>query len=192
MHENGSRASSQNGITLVELMITLAVLAVVITLAVPSFNALIRNNRIYTQINDLHLSLMRARAEAMSQVKRITVCTSSDAATCNATGKWEDGWIVFVEHNATQNAAVDSGEEILQVQQKLSGGNTLRGDTNVTNYISYVGTGFSTQISGGVQTGKLALCDIRGLGSGRVILINAAGRPRVVDALGNATTCTSP
>lgn len=191
--KNKARGNAgQAGLTLVEMMISLLVLAIIVTLAVPGFNALIRNNRIYTQVNDFHLSLMRARSEAMSRVKRVTVCTSSDAATCNTTGKWEDGWIVFVEENATQNATVDTGEEILEVQQDLGRDNTLRGDTNLVNYISYVGTGFTSLVTSAPQTGKLALCDDRGLRWGKVVLINAAGRPRVVEGLGNATSCTSP
>lgn len=187
------RANRQAGVTLVELMIALLILSVLVMVTVPGFDTLLRNNRLYTQVNDFHLSLMRARAEAMSRVARVTVCVADvsdpNNPSCTNTGRWEEGWIVFVEDFSTQNASVDSGEEILEIQQAISGGNTLRGSTNVADYVSYAGTGFSTTSTGTVLTGKWTLCDRRGVGSGRDILINAAGRPRVVDA---TTSCTSP
>lgn len=186
----------QSGVTLIEMMITLVILGVIVALVVPGFDTLIRNNRLYSQVNDLHLSLMRARAEAMSRVQRVTVCAADisdpNNPACDTGGKWEEGWIVFVEEHTTQNATVDTGEEILEIQQALSGGNTLRGDTNVANYVSYVGTGFTTLTSSALQSGKLALCDERGVSKGRVMLIRPAGRPRVVDAPGNASSCTAP
>jgi type IV fimbrial biogenesis protein FimT len=182
----------QAGVTLIELMVVLMVLAVVVTLSVPSFNALIRNNRIYTQVNDFHLALMRARSEAMSRVQRVTVCASSDGASCSGTGQWEDGWVIFAEdpNSMSMPPAINTsdGDEILEIKQALSGDTTLRGDSALANYVSYMGTGFTT------TTGKLALCDTRGLSWSRTILINAAGRPRIIysDETGSASSCTSP
>lgn len=180
-------AHSQRGLSLIELMITLLVMAVLVTVAVPGFNTLIRNNRLYTQVNDFHLSLMRARSEAMSRVQRVTVCAADisdpNNPSCVNTGRWEEGWIVFVEDSATENASVDTGEEVLEIQQALSGDNTLRGSSTVADYVSYGGTGFSTASDGTTLTGKWALCDERGASWGRELVIYATGRPRVADSI---------
>lgn len=189
-----SRPARVQGFSLVELMVVLLVLGVLLTVTIPSFNTLYQNNRLYTQANDFHLSLSRARSEAMSRVQRITVCPSTNGSSCASGGAWENGWIIFTESHGSQNAAVDPNEVVLEIQQAISGGNTLRGSSNVANYVSYDGTGFSTLVSGTVQTGRLALCDLRGLSNGKAIVINAAGRPRVLDATdsGGVDSCLSP
>jgi len=180
------------GFSVIELMVTVAVLSILLVLVAPSFQTTIQNNRLYTQVNDFHLSLSRARSAAMSRVQRVTVCASADGATCSNSGIWENGWIVFSEHHDSQNATVDPNDVILEIKQALSGNTTLRGDSDVTNYVSYAGTGFTTLVSGSTQTGKFALCDNRGLSDGKALLINAAGRPRVVAASGNVSSCTAP
>lgn len=87
------------GFTLMELMVTVAVLAILASLAAPSFTAVINNNRLATQANDLVASLQLARMEAVRRNESVAVCRSADGATCAGTaGAWT-GWLTVLTRN---------------------------------------------------------------------------------------------
>src|SRR5687767_13501516 len=88
--------SRQPGFTLIELMVTLLVLSILVAAAVPSFREFTRNNRVVATQNDLITALNLARSEALRRSRNITVCPSSDGATCSAGTNWGNGWIVSV------------------------------------------------------------------------------------------------
>jgi type IV fimbrial biogenesis protein FimT len=168
---------AQTGFSLIELLIASAIVVILLSLAVPSFTTLTMNKRMTTQANEFISTLALARSQALKRVTRVTVC-SSTGISCTGSGGWEQGWIVFVDSN--NNAQVNDGEDILQVQSALDGGNTLRGSTNVANYISYVAGGTTKLTSGGFQAGTFALCDDRGSGvNAQTIKISVTGRSRV-------------
>ncbi len=83
---------SHGGFTLVELMVTLSVLAVLLGVGVPSFQATIRGNRITATANDLVAALQFARSEAVRLGVNVTLCPSNNQTTCS--GAWTDGWVV--------------------------------------------------------------------------------------------------
>lgn len=70
------------GFTLIELMVTIAVLAVVMAIAIPSMRGLINSNRLTTQANELVATLQYARSEAVRGNGRVTVCPTADGTTC--------------------------------------------------------------------------------------------------------------
>ncbi|KAF1709464.1 pre-pilin like leader sequence [Pseudoxanthomonas kalamensis DSM 18571] len=91
-----SHIRQNDGFTLIELMVTVAVLAILVTLAVPSFTSLINSNRLTGQANSLVADLQLARSEAIRRNRTITVCRSTDGATCaGATGAWET-WLTVI------------------------------------------------------------------------------------------------
>lgn len=94
----GSGTARPGGFTLVELMVTIAVLAILLTIGVPSFNSVIASNRLSAGANEFVASLQLARMEAMRRNTRVVVCRSADQATC-ATGTTWTGWITFVDSN---------------------------------------------------------------------------------------------
>jgi len=134
---------SQAGLTLVELMITLAVGAIIITMAAPISN-LLKRNQTTTNLHEFITSLNFARSEAITRGANITICRADAAtpATCAADEPtpvpWEQGWIVFTDTN--ENTLADAGE-ILQQHGPLSAGYTLR-VTN-RNVITYDRIGLS-------------------------------------------------
>ncbi len=78
-----------------ELIITISVLAILTTLALPSFQQFIQNNRLAGQANELVAATQLARSEAIKRGVNVAVCSSDDAATCG--GSFTDGWIVVAD-----------------------------------------------------------------------------------------------
>lgn len=164
------------GFTVIELLVTVAVFAIILTVGVPSFVDLIRNNRVATQANLFIGTLSVARSEAIKRGARVTLCKSGDQLSCTTADDWAQGWLVFADAN--ENASVDAGEAVIQVYQPLEG-TTLVGNTLVTDYISYVADGTTKKTDGGFQNGTVSLCRPP---VGRSIVINKAGRVRVENA----------
>lgn len=88
----GERLVLQRGFTLVELMVAIAVLAVLLGIAVPSFTDSTLSSKLRTQANDLAAAALLARSEAIKRNQAVTLCASSDGVAC--TGTWASGWIV--------------------------------------------------------------------------------------------------
>lgn len=96
-----------SGFTLVELAITVVVLAVLIGMSMPLFTGLINGNRLTGNANELVAALQIARSEAIRSNARTTVCQSADGLTCTATSPWR-GWIIFSDTD--NDGAVDANE----------------------------------------------------------------------------------
>jgi type IV fimbrial biogenesis protein FimT len=88
--------SKSRGFTLLELMMGLAIGAVLIGIAVPSFTAIIRQNRLANQTNEFMVTLALARSEAVKRGGRISICSSNAAQTaCSNAPEWGNGWLLF-------------------------------------------------------------------------------------------------
>jgi type IV fimbrial biogenesis protein FimT len=103
-------------------MFALTVAAILLGVGVPSFIDTIRSNRATTNINELSTGFAIARSEAIRRGANITVCRSTDGATCGA--DWADGWIVFVDGAASDTAAPVLGE-VLRVWGEMPGDVTI-------------------------------------------------------------------
>jgi len=159
-----------SGFTLLELVIVVAVVAIIMTIAIPSMSTFNKNDRLTTNINKLIGQLAYARSEAVKLSQRVVICTSSDFASCSGSSDWEDGWIMFID--ATPNGAVDGTETVLRVEQPLGGNQTLTPST-FTSQVTYDNRGFST------STGSFLLCDDRNGDFGKTINISNTGRVRL-------------
>jgi type IV fimbrial biogenesis protein FimT len=87
------------GLTLVELLVALAILAIVTTTAVPGFLEFARRNQLASQSNQLVSALHLARSEAVRRSTTVGLCASSDGQACTGPDAedWSVGWIVFVD-----------------------------------------------------------------------------------------------
>lgn len=89
-----------NGFTLMELIITIAVAAVLAALALPDFSRFLIRGHILTQANTLVADLTLARSEAVRRQEPVTLCVSTDGASCNANAGWQSGWIEYANPNS--------------------------------------------------------------------------------------------
>lgn len=168
---------TQSGFTLVELLVTMTVAAILTAIAVPNFKLTFQNNRLISQSNELLGSLLYARSEAITLNQDITICASSDGATCGTA--WASGWIVC-QDQVTPTAVTDcsGASTILRAHAALTGGNTLT---------SSFGGSVVFQ-SGGVITagtaGTFSLCDSRLATYGRSLWLTITGAPRLSTTAG--------
>ncbi len=170
--------AQKNGFTLIEMMITIALLAIFVALAGPSFREIIVNNRAQANANLLVTSLNLARSEALKTNAQVTLCKSTDGVACATAGTWDGGWIVFADLDADEVA--DVGELVVQVQQNLGSGYTLAGNA-ATNWMAYRADGSTLNNSGGLGANTFFLCpgDVGDIEYARQIVLSATGRARV-------------
>lgn len=174
--------SKSGGVTLIELLTVLAVMAVFQTLAVPAMSALLDSIRLTTSINTLLSSIHFARNEAVKRNDRVVMCKSAGTGGCVKSGGWEQGWIVFHDHN--NNALLDDGESKLLSEPALSKNFKLAGKTPVANYVSYTANGTTQLISGAFQSGTFTLCrQSETAVQAREVVISPGGRPRTTKVM---------
>lgn len=159
--------TKQTGFTLIELMVTIAVLAILLSIAIPSFQNMVLNNRIAAQANQVITAFNYARSEAVKRAAPATVCSTNDGAACAGSKNWSTGWMVFADANG--NGTVDAGDTVLRVWPALGGSNTLNAGTNLR--ITFTATGVATGFGD-----TFRLCDKRGAAEARSVDINVMGR----------------
>ena len=167
-----------SGFTLLELMVTMAVVGIVFAIGIPSMNTFIQNDRLVTQINTLVGHLSYARSEAVKRSQQVAVCVSSNTTSCTGGNNWENGWIIYVDIDG--DGSFTAGEEVLRAQQQLDGDNTLSAAT-IGTQVTYDYRGFVDAAS----VGSFSLCDDRGAAYGKAVSISPTGRVRS----GGAVSC---
>lgn len=185
--DNTSMKTQQHGFTVMELMVTSAISAILVASAMPSFRANILNNRLTTYTHRLIADVQLGRSEALRRGVPIILCPSANPGAavpaCQNDG-WTAGWILFASGDA--NSTFDAGTDTLI--RAFRGGGTLTIATNAAadDNIRLSPKG-STDEGGAVL--HFALCDERGASHGRQIDIPSMGRPRQAAAVSN---CTDP
>lgn len=129
------------GVTLIELVITLSIAAILMTIAVPSFQDLMRNNRTAAQVNEFLTTLNLARSEAVKRGAQLSVCASDDQEKCTEGTDWAVGWILFVGDDPKADPL-----EILRVWPAMAGVQSFTADagTEDASQVTFRGTGQAT------------------------------------------------
>jgi type IV fimbrial biogenesis protein FimT len=149
--------SRSRGFTLYELLVVLALAAVIVGIGVPSFRDFQRNNRLTVAANDVLGMVITSRAEALRRQTVISMCPSEDPLADDAAcGDAGSGWIVFVDTDA--DCERDDAEELIT---------GTRIDSDVTEdanseCLSFAGTGFKRVVAGEPATSYMLYCDERG------------------------------
>jgi len=175
--------SLSRGFTLIEMMVGVAIMAILAAIAVPSFAALHQNVARRTALNNFWHAIFLARSEAVKRNSVIALCRSSDGSSCNNNAlDWSSGWIVFDNLDHDEPATRDINEPILQVFSSWP-----------TGHITSNRKTFSFRAGNqGVVNGTVVFCDASGHNA-QAIIISHTGRPRQSsrDASNKPLQCTS-
>lgn len=178
------------GFTIPEIIITLGIIAIVLSTAVPSISSMIKDNRLASQLNSVVTHIHVARAEAVKRDVRVIMCRirSPDDITpmCGGTEKvWTNGYIVFADDGNYSNNLYDPGTDTLLIRgQPATSGVTMRTSSSWNRNLEFNPDG-STNEGGAIAF--MSLCDDRGSDNGRQIQVAANGIPRMFS--GNISTC---
>lgn len=160
--------SRLHGFTLVEMMLAVAVLAILLGLAVPSLRDLQQRNRIAGAANELVAHINLARLHAVTRREITVMCPGTAASGCSGDNRWHRGWVVF--RDPDRNGTPENERDVLRVGPRFDG---LWADSAGRTRIRYQPSGASP---GTNQTIKL--CD-PGSDRSRAVIISNPGRPRV-------------
>jgi len=158
------------GFTLIDLLITLAVTSILLTIGIPSFSAQVQNTRVKTATQSLLEALDVTRTQAVFSNKRATIAKQTD---------WEHGWEIFVDKD--NDGIRDNNEDVMAQQEKFTG---IRIVANrwIKNNVSYIGSGESRNANGtahgAFQAGTFTICP-EGKGKGYELILARGGRVRM-------------
>lgn len=172
----------QRGVTLTELVFTLAIVAGILGWAVPTFGEIGRNAARTREVNQFIHAIYLARGEAIKRNGVVSLCPTRDGKRCGGSGTpWHGGWLVFVNLDRDQPAVRDNGEPLLRVYPNWADGRIKANRTTLS---------FRTFGQLGV-TATFTFCDDRGPKAARAVIISQTGRPRVSDrsASGGMLNC---
>ena len=180
-------ARSQSGFTLYELLITVLVIGVIITIGVPNMREFTANSRVTSAANDLLSAFLLARTEAARSKENITICASANGTTC-ASNSFDDGWIVFVDIDG--DGAVDGGDGDTVVRRFPAVNaaidiTSLDVNGNAADDFTFAPSGMGMGNAGALSTATI--CDDRGnrvaaggWSSARVLIVTPLGRSTVL------------
>lgn len=131
--------------TLLELITVLTMLTILVTLAIPSFRAMIQNNQSTSVTNELVSALNLARSEAIKRGISVSVCAATDSTFSACGSNWNNGWLTFTNNNEDSNFT-DSTEILLKAGQITGSGISIT-TTPVVGIATYQSTGFPLSTS---------------------------------------------
>jgi type IV fimbrial biogenesis protein FimT len=159
----------QNGVTLPELLIGMAIMSTLSVSGVSQLSLFMSKNRMAAEVNQFMTALHQARNASLTHAGRVVLCPSSDGTNCGNSQEWNNGWILF----ASNNREHDADEIVLQAGTPLASGINLHASNHRKRIL------FQQDGSSGGSNSSFTFCDSRGLAAPRVICLSNSGRPRL-------------
>lgn len=173
---------SIRGYSLYELLMTLTLIALVLTLGLPSFGTLAADQRLRTETNRLFHAVHVARKASVTRRRVVSLCPSSDGDLCNVGGDWSAGWLMFVNTDRDSPPKRDPDEAVLMTHKV---GDRVRVHANRRGF-----TFRSTELR--ATNGTFVFCDLSGRAASRALVVSYTGRPRVTRTQRNGDPYTCP
>ena len=157
------------GFSLYELLMTMTLVALVLTLGIPSFGSIVANHRLKVEVNALFHAVHLARKGSIVRRRAVTICPSYDGLVCEPSFDWSLGWMMFVNTDRDYPVSRDDDEAILSHHP-------VDIDTRI---MSNRKTFTLRAIELRATNGTLVFCDRGGRATARALVISYTGRPRV-------------
>ena len=181
--------------TLIELVMTMAIAGILVTIAIPSFNSIITSSRLTSYANDLVGALNLARSEAVRRGVQVIVSNNMNTGLTH----WESGWTVCVETDGDQQCkppdnlcttsaiGVPTEDCILKIYPPLVNGYTITTGNSFQKAASYFPNGF-IGVAGISFGDTFRLCNGSDITTSRTVVVDNVGRARVT-SVGTASSC---
>lgn len=193
------------GFTVIELMVVVAIIAIVAIFGIPSYKSVTTQNRMAGEINDLASDIELARSAAIKQGLTVTICPSANPTatpsattpTCSASTQWNTGWIVFIDITPNQTFSSTNGDTLLRTHGPFTGSDTLVSSTTsgTLNSITFNRMGGTTSFGNAADysnTGTLTLHDATNNANWRRCVILSEAGTITVDSQQNNTQGSCP
>jgi type IV fimbrial biogenesis protein FimT len=167
---------SQRGVNLVEILVTICILTISLTMGIPAFQTMKLNADRSSALIELIAAVRLARSEAALRGTPVSVCASTDGRACSAAADWSSGWLVF--RDADEDLTVEDQAQVLKAVRFEHTDFTITADDNVGGGITFGVFGFSSPTAGSLTyrdqqaSRRLALTYV-----GRLHVTEAAAEP---------------
>ena len=160
---------AKQGFTLYEMLLTVALLAILVGAAVPAYGIYIAKARQTSEVNALFHAIHRARKASIMRRKVVSICPTADGLQCGSMADWSSGWLLFENADADSPPRVDAGEPVLATHP-----------VDAAIAIEANRRGFTLRATVKRATnGTLIVCDRSGRAGPRALVVSYTGRPRI-------------
>lgn len=157
------------GWTLLELALVLAIVAIILSTAIPALQDLVLDGRRTARVNAFAHAVHLAKNEAIKRRRFVALCKTLDGLQCGGSAvTWADGWLVFVNDDNDRPVRIDPGESVLYRHPAVESA-TITGNRNAFSF---------TPDYRRSTNGTLTFCDRRGPARARAVIVSYTGRPR--------------
>lgn len=181
-------SAATRGFTLVEMMVTIAIVAIMLALAAPAMQQFVAQKAVSSASDELVSALRFARSEALKRSAPVSICgnsggTDAGSAKCSTTNDWTKGWIIFADRDS-DGAFTNGTDELLRVQQAFTQKFTGPTPGGAGGYVEFVATGLALNAQQFTFTPNVSSSNPNFKQFTRVVCVNAQGRTNVVSGLG--------
>lgn len=172
-----ARAAAARGLTVLELMITLAIAVEILMIGIPALERIALDGQRTAALNEFVAAGLRLRSEAVASRRQTVLCALRLAAdgspACASAGGWGPGWLGFVDIDL--DGAFGAADRLVLQRGALPAGVSLRGNSKLAKRIVFKPAGITA------NNGRIAYCDRRGWSEdARIVVVSTAGRLRVL------------